>query len=114
VEDEDDVRTAVAGLLRADGHTVLEAADGEAALPIARETRALDLVISDTVMPRTGGRALAAELRVFRPEVPILLTSGYMEDETVTLASSEAGLAFLQKPFTPEALLLRVQELLSR
>lgn len=69
------------------------------------------MLLTDLVMPRMGGRPLAAELREARPQLCVLFLSGYTED-TGLMQDLEGGVAFLQKPFTAAALLNKVRELL--
>ena len=113
VEDEDAVRKLVARVLERRGYQVLVAADGTEALDVVEEHGgALDLVLSDLVMPEMGGRELAARLGETRPELPILFMSGYEED-LASGAGSELGQNFLPKPFTPRALAEKVAETLA-
>jgi CheY-like chemotaxis protein len=92
---------------------VLEADSGEQAIEIAREMRTpIDLLITDVVMPAMSGRQLAELLRAENPSIPVLYTSGYADDAIVRHGVLEAGAAFLPKPFTPQALLLKVREVL--
>ncbi|WP_336923317.1 PAS domain-containing protein [Aquipuribacter sp. SD81] len=105
VDDDPDVLDVVAATLRAAGHTVLEAADGDKALLLARAMGpSLDLVVSDVHMPGTDGRTLRARLARERPDLPVLLVSGRGE---------EVDGPFLAKPFRPRALLAAVRELLA-
>jgi PAS domain S-box-containing protein len=106
VEDEETVRDLITRVLRGAGHTVIAAADGEAGLEAGlRLGRALDLLVTDIVMPRLGGRELAARLTAARPGLPVLFVSGYARE----LADpSIRQLDHLQKPFTPAALVERV------
>ena len=105
VEDEDAVRQITSRLLRSRGYAVLEAADGLEALKICdRHSGAIDLLITDVMMPRMNGRDLAVRLRNIRPETRILFISGYMEDERFRSEIAQTGAAFLQKP-VPQALL---------
>ena len=113
VEDDDLVRTAALRALRKRGHRVLEAVDGEAALSaLAREKDPVDLVITDLVMPRLGGRELGARLRKMGNEAAILYMSGYTGDAVTQRAMVDEGAEFLEKPFTPDTLLRRVDEIL--
>jgi two-component system cell cycle sensor histidine kinase/response regulator CckA len=113
VEDDDLVRTAALRALRKRGHRVLEAVDGEAALSaLAREKDPVDLVITDLVMPRLGGRALGERLRNMGNEAAILYMSGYTGDAVTQRAMVDEGAEFLEKPFTPDTLLRRVDEIL--
>ena len=113
VEDDDLVRTAALRALRKRGHRVLEAVDGEAALSaLSREKEPVDLVITDLVMPRLGGRELGERLRAMGHEAAILYMSGYTGDAVTQRAMVDEGAEFLEKPFTPDTLLHRVDEIL--
>jgi CheY-like chemotaxis protein len=113
VEDDDMVRTAAMRALRKRGHRVLEAVDGEAALSaLAREKETVDLVITDLVMPRLGGRELGERLHRMGNEAAILYMSGYTGDAVTQRAMVDEGADFLEKPFTPDQLLRRVDEIL--
>jgi two-component system cell cycle sensor histidine kinase/response regulator CckA len=80
-DDEDAVRSVGRRLLEADGWTVLEATDGLEALQIIQTlTSRLDLVITDLNMPRVSGRELAEVLSIFRPGLPVLGVSGFLND----------------------------------
>jgi CheY-like chemotaxis protein len=94
---------------------VLEAEDGEAALAIAgREGERIDLVLTDVVMPRMGGRRLAERLREHRPGIPILFMSGYSADEELQPGVLEPGMNLIEKPFDARTLQKKVRELLDR
>ena len=112
VDDEEVVRSVIARLLRASGYEVVEADDGESALARAAELpRPPDLVITDVVMPRMSGPALIATLRERWPRVLALLTSGYEVGE-IAGSGARAATAFLQKPFTLNDLVARVESML--
>jgi two-component system cell cycle sensor histidine kinase/response regulator CckA len=115
VEDDRALRAMTATMLRKAGYTVIEAVDGVQALKVASDlSQHLDLVVSDMVMPAMGGRALTTELNQRRPNVPVLLMSGYTRDTILhTSGASTAGL-FIEKPFTPEAMLRKVRDVLDR
>jgi two-component system, cell cycle sensor histidine kinase and response regulator CckA len=113
VEDEEVVRTLACRGLREQGYTVLEAKHGlEALAQVEQNHQAIDLVISDVVMPELSGRELGARLAVLRPELPILYMSGYTGDDVIQRGLLEPGVPFQQKPFTPEALARKVREML--
>ena len=100
VEDEPGVREMARMTLQLNGYTVLVAADGEHALTVYRNHRGpLNLLVTDVVMPRIGGRRLADELSVTLPLLRVLFISGYADVFTQADALSER-MAFLQKPFT--------------
>ncbi len=110
VEDEPGVRALVSRTLAGAGYRVLEAGDGVAGLEVARRHGgAIDLVVTDLVMPRLGGREMAARLRSERPGARVLFLSGYAETLLETRDLSGPASAFLAKPFTPEELLARVR-----
>ncbi|MEO7026043.1 MAG: ATP-binding protein [Caulobacteraceae bacterium] len=115
VEDEDLVRGVAARLLRARGYEVIEAADGEAALALAREhAGAISLLISDVVMPGLDGPALLKAARPHLGDIPVLFVSGYAEAEFSDLLEGERGVAFLPKPLDFKTLAERVKQALAR
>lgn len=114
VEDEPRVRRLMLEALRRDGHEVLEAGDGREALALARSlTEPLDLLVTDVMMPRMGGRELARALRALRPGIRVLFISGYPDDAMLDPGDGLDGADYLQKPFPPAALTRRVRELLA-
>lgn len=113
VEDEDAVRTIVGTVLRRRGYIVLEAASPDAALELFTEHRVtIDLLITDVVMPGTTGPALAGRLMAMRPDLRVLLMSGYA-DSGVPLMDGHPNVWFLGKPFQPSVLAGRVGEILA-
>ena len=116
VEDADAVREAVCRVLRRQGYTALEAANGHEALSVARnhEGEDIHLLLTDVVMPLMGGRELARELKKTHPETNVLYISGYTEDDLQRRGVFEPGAAFMAKPFTSTALALRVREVLDK
>jgi signal transduction histidine kinase len=113
VEDDPSVRNLVRDELRKLGYRVLEAKNGvEACLVATQQTGALDLLLTDVVMPGMGGRELAQHLSVIKPDLKILFISGYIDDVGLHAGHEEGSSSFLQKPFTPEALARAVRELL--
>jgi PAS domain S-box-containing protein len=112
VEDEDSVRSLTRRVLQRAGYQVLEAEDGERALAIARaHAGAIDLLLTDVVMPGGGGRRLAERMAAFRPSTRVLYMSGYPGD-AIAEHGLEPGVDLLPKPFTPESLLRRVADAL--
>jgi len=114
VEDEDSVRTAASKALSRGGFKVVEARNGQEALQRWRERSAVDLVVSDLVMPEMGGRELARRLREDAPRLKVLFTSGYTDDAGIRQGALAAGMGFLSKPFTPEALVRKAREMLDQ
>jgi CheY-like chemotaxis protein len=114
-EDESVIRTLVAAILARDGHAVLEAQNGVEALEVAEaHAGPIDLLLTDVVMPRMGGRELAERLVRLRPETKVLFMSGYPDDELGVEGVLPDHVAFLAKPFTPEGVSRKVRELLGR
>ncbi|NNN05186.1 MAG: PAS domain S-box protein [Elusimicrobia bacterium] len=113
VEDEESVRRLVERVLKGSGYTVLAAANGREALK-ALEVRAkpVDLVITDVVMPGMNGRELAQEIASRNMSPRTLYISGYTDEAIVQHGVLEPGLAFLYKPFTTDALLRKMREVL--
>ena len=115
VEDEATVRELVHELLVREGYTVLEAADGVAALAVAaRHPGPIHMLVTDVVMPGMSGGELASRFLRERPGVRVLYISGYSDDAIVRAGISQADSAFLQKPFSYESFVAKVREVLDR
>jgi signal transduction histidine kinase/CheY-like chemotaxis protein len=113
VEDEREVRALVQKLLRMQGYTLLTAANPDEAVSMSREYRGtIHLMVTDVVMPGMSGRQLAERLAASRPGMKVLYVSGYTDDAIVHHGILEPGTAFLQKPFSPQALARKVREVL--
>ena len=113
VEDEAEVRGVTKEVLEGFGYTVLEAAQAADAMLIARRhVGMIDLLLTDVVMPRMSGRALAEAFTAERPETKILFMSGYTDDAIILHRVLEPGMHFLEKPFSPSALARKVREAL--
>jgi signal transduction histidine kinase/ActR/RegA family two-component response regulator len=114
VEDESSVRDLAARILRDQGYTVFEAGDGTEALQMveANRTPRIDLLLTDVIMPRKGGRELAEKLKSVYPEVRVIFTSGYPDDAIAHQGMPGNGIAFLPKPFTSTSLCRKVREVL--
>ncbi len=114
-EDQELVRRMSCQVLRAAGYTVLEAENGRHALDVAAGYDGrINLLISDVVMPEMNGKELAESMMQRYPGLPILFTSGYTVDVLDGQVSRSDVNDFLQKPFTPTALLQHVRALLDR
>ena len=113
VEDEATVRELTRELLEIHGYRVLEANDGMQALEVfsANESE-IDFLVTDVVMPRMGGAELAKELKRQRPTLPILFVSGYSDRSDFRDGELGEGEEFLAKPFTPDELAGKLEQLL--
>jgi two-component system, cell cycle sensor histidine kinase and response regulator CckA len=108
VDDEEGVRKLVQAVLESNGYHVLEAANGGAAVAVYEKNgHKIDLVLTDIVMPQMTGFELGRQLAERTPGLKILYMSGYRDH-----SGSAPVRAFLQKPFTPDALLAKVREVL--
>ncbi len=114
VEDDPAVRTLTAKMLRAQGYEVLDVENGTAALALIDSSAdpAIDLLLTDLVMPRLGGLELIEQLQQRRPAVRVLLMSGHIDSPVLMNGLTEHGIAWLQKPFTTSTLLSKVRAVL--
>jgi two-component system, cell cycle sensor histidine kinase and response regulator CckA len=114
VEDAPSVLVLIGTILRQAGYDVLEARSARAALALsARHDGPIALLLTDVVMPQTSGPKLAVELQARHPEMRVMYISGYTDDTLQHHGVLSSSVPFLQKPFTPEALLHKMQELLA-
>jgi signal transduction histidine kinase/ActR/RegA family two-component response regulator len=113
VEDEEGLRRLIGPALEGVGYRVLLAPDAATALRLVETAETpVDLLLTDVVLPRTGGWELAEQLRARRPEVKVLFMSGYSDHTTLQQKVLEPGHHFLPKPFTTSELLEKVREAL--
>ena len=111
VEDEDGLRSLNARGLRSRGYSVIEAANGvEAIEALAEKDGAVDLVVSDVVMPEMDGPTMLKEMRAKNPDLKIIFVSGYAEDAFEKSLPENQQFAFLPKPFTLAQLVAAVKE----
>ena len=113
VEDEELVRSLTREVLEACGYKVIEAADGVEALEIIEISQSeIDLLLTDVVMPRMGGRELAEILKKNDPRLPILFSSGYTDDAILANGAHPINVNFIQKPYSLDEVGRKVRELL--
>jgi two-component system cell cycle sensor histidine kinase/response regulator CckA len=113
VEDQEEVRRLTHRVLEARGYTLLVAASGIEALRVAEaHPGPIHLLVTDVIMPAMSGREVGLLLAPARPETKVLYVSGYADESIVHHGVLEPGIAFLQKPFTAEALARKVREVL--
>ncbi len=112
-EDEALVRKLLCRILTQNGYQVIEARDGLDALELSNAYEgSIDVLVTDVVMPRMGGVALARRLRLERPGMPVLFVSGHPQERTAGRTRDVIAGNFLQKPCTPRDLLARLRETL--
>jgi PAS domain S-box-containing protein len=113
VEDEEQVRGVVLAMLARGGYRVLEAATPEQALAFARESgQTIDLLLTDVVMPRMSGPEVVKVIRQIRPKLKAICMSGYTDETVFRHGILESGVAFLQKPITPDSLRRKIRSVL--
>ena len=112
-EDDEQIRRIIVRVLGALGYDVATATNGREALSVAEEAgEAIDLVLTDVVMPEMSGQQLVEALKERRPDLKVIFMSGYTPNSIVHRGEIEAGVPMIQKPFTPELLAIRIREVL--
>ncbi|MFO0577556.1 MAG: PAS domain S-box protein [Polyangia bacterium] len=115
VEDDDSVRNMLLRILRENGYSLVAARDGQEALQLCEQgERRFDLLLTDVIMPKMGGRELSEKLKRLRPDLKVLYLSGYAHDAMVHNGALDRGVALLEKPFTKAELLHKIREVLGR
>ncbi|MBI4458968.1 MAG: response regulator, partial [Acidobacteria bacterium] len=113
VEDEEMLRELTCEFLQDSGYTVLAAGNGAEAIEISKRRQGpIHLLVTDAVMPGMSGRELAQRLESQRPDMKVLYVSGYTDDVVLRNGLLQPGTAFLQKPFTQNALTHKVRAVL--
>src|SRR5215218_6294083 len=111
VDDEANIRRMLGSLLRAEGYEVREAGSARAALAAVRDEEP-DTILMDLVMPETTGLEVLPELRASAPHLPIVMMSGRATLSDAVRATKLGAFQFLEKPLTPEAVLLTLRSAL--
>ena len=113
VEDQEEVGRYVTAALKTFGYEVMRVESAAEALAVCqRESERIDLVLTDVVMPNFSGPELAGWLKELGPAIKVLFMSGYTDDAIVHRGFLEAGVEFIQKPFSPDQLAVKVREVL--
>ena len=113
VEDEDAVRMFSSRALRDKGYRVIEASNGESALEfIKKKPDSIDLVVTDVVMPKMDGPTLMDNIKIYKPTMKIIFTSGYIEDNFRESLANNSKVHFLSKPFNLKELAYKVKEVI--
>jgi CheY-like chemotaxis protein len=113
VEDEEQMRVLMRTCLERGGYTVLHVPHGEAAIQmVSQHDGPIHMLLTDVVMPGINGRELAQSLSLSRPEMKVLYISGYTADLVAERGILQPEVAVLEKPFTKDALLWKVHEVL--
>src|SRR5262249_47321348 len=110
VEDDTDVRGYVVETLGALGYEVLEASNGDDALRLMKESKRIDLVLTDVVMPGMNGRKLAEEATRSQPQLKVLFTTGYSRNAIVHQGRLDPGVTLMQKPLTSDQIAAMVRQ----
>jgi two-component system, cell cycle sensor histidine kinase and response regulator CckA len=113
VEDQDEVRGLATAILESRGYRVLSAADGPSALALVdRHSGPIDLALTDVILPGMNGKQLVERLKLLRPEIRVLFTSGYSQDVIAHRGVLDPGVAYIAKPYSPEILAAKVRQVL--
>jgi len=114
VEDDGGLRELARRLLHRQGYTVLLAANADEALGLIEKEKAIDLLLTDVVMPGASGPELTRRIVELRPSMKVIYMSGYTEESIVRHGVLNPGIAFVHKPFTSETLGRKIREALDR
>ena len=110
-DDEEPFRRYVTRVLKSEGYETVEAADGMEALKLLESGTAVDLIISDLIMPELGGVGLAREVARKYPGLKVLFISGYVDNVEAISKDLGSEAYFLRKPFTPDELIEAIKAL---
>jgi len=113
VEDEEAVRRLTCSLLRRLNYNVLEAKDASECIALATQSKQIDLLLCDVIMPEVNGRQLYQQINVIRPKIKTIFISGYPEEILGRHGILDPGVQFIAKPFTEKSLSQKIREVLS-
>jgi DNA-binding response OmpR family regulator len=114
VEDDATVRSIISDALQDLGYNVLTASDARFAIPMLQSTEAIELLISDVILPHVNGRKLAEMARASHPALKVLFVSGYAENAIVRGEFLDSGMDMLTKPFALDTLGAKVHAMIER
>ena len=115
VDDEPSIRMLIGDVLTDLGYAVVEMEDGATGLKVLRSQTRVDLLVTDMMLPGgMNGRQLAEAARTARPGLPVLFITGYAENSLLGTGQLEPGMQVVTKPFTLNALVRRIKDLLAR
>ena len=115
VEDDDTLRDLAKKILQKHGYSVLDAHNGEKALRVTDKHHGpLHLILTDVVMPGMNGREVVEHLQSLRQEIKVLYMSGYLDNEIAPHGILDPGINFIEKPFTPNSLAMKVRRVLDQ
>jgi CheY-like chemotaxis protein len=114
VENDAHIRGLVVATLRDLGYAGMAAADAEAALPILKSARRIDLLVSDIGLSGMNGRQLADIARQQRPELGVLFITGYPQNAAHHAGLLASGIELITKPFATDALILKIRQMMNR
>ena len=114
VEDEEVLLNILQSSLETSGYRVVTAPNGQEAIRLCQEYAGpIHILITDLVMPGMSGRQVSEQVLLLRPEIRVLFMSGYTDDEQIRHGIRASGQQFLQKPFTPAALALKLRDVMA-
>ncbi|MCS7034798.1 MAG: sigma-54 dependent transcriptional regulator [Phycisphaerae bacterium] len=111
-DDQEMMRDSLAGILAREGHEIIAAGDGGAALDRLQSGQRFDLLITDLKMPKVGGLELLAEARKLRPDMPVIVMTAFATVQTAVEAMKSGAYDYIQKPFEADEIKLLVERTL--
>jgi DNA-binding NtrC family response regulator len=113
VDDEETILQVLSSLLKAEGHKVIKASDGQSAIEMIEANEGIDLVISDVRMRPISGIDLLKVVKMTHPELPVIMVTAYYSMDVMNDVMELGAFAYLSKPFKPFELLHKVNNALS-
>jgi two-component system, cell cycle sensor histidine kinase and response regulator CckA len=113
IDDDDTVTEITKRILTRKGYRVLKASNGLDGIAFLKREKKVDLVILDLIMPRLSGSETLSEIRHFRKDIPVLISSGFCESQAITLFDGHTPDGYVKKPFRAAALVEAVRNAMS-